>query len=85
MRARTRMLLVAGALLLGGPFGGASPARADVLPAKAPGFVVAGRFCAPRSGSPAASAAGFGLAALGIALIARRRGGRGRPGVGSPD
>jgi len=83
MRARTRSIVVVGALFLLGSFAAASPARPDAVPARAPGFVVAGRFCAPRSGSPAASVAGFALAALGIALVARRR--ADEPGAGSPD
>lgn len=78
MRPRSpRIALLVVGLLGGGLLAGPllpSLGRAETAAVSAPTFTVAGAFCAPRTGSPAAAAAGFGVAALGIALLARRRG-----------
>lgn len=79
MRPRRHVILILSALVLLP----ALPVRAmdraaEATAAASPSFAVAGAFCAPRAGSPLASAAGFGVAALAVARFARRRG----PGAG---
>lgn len=71
---RRRFALALTGLFAAAPVHAATDRASEAAPAAAPAFSVAGAFCSPRGGSPLASAAGFGLAALAIALLARRRG-----------
>jgi len=81
VRTRRRIALACSlaGLLAAAPARAAAERAPEAASAARSTFRVAGAFCAPRSGSPLASAAGFGVAAFAIAWVARRRG---RPSVG---